>query len=251
MISANSAQIDHFWHNQVSRIENLHPKSHEFKGPHSLPLARIKKIMKLDEDGVKMISADAPVVLAKACEIFILELTLKAWTHTESSRRRTLQRNDVSKAVSQSEMCDFLIDIVPRDDSKTDTKVGSSVGNVGLGSSGDGSSAAITGGYGMMTQEQMEQYMAMQQRFMEMYQQAMTSPDAGGGAQMPNTTPQMMQYASQFQMPQMDAETAATYAQYYQQYYMQMAEAGAQMAQNSPQHNHASESNASSNEHLL
>ena len=103
----------------------------------------------------------------------------------------------------------------------------------------------------MMTQEQMEQYMAMQQRFMEMYQQAMTSPDAGGGAQMPNTTPQMMQYASQFQMPQMDAETAATYAQYYQQYYMQMAEAGAQMAQNSPQHNHASESNASSNEHLV
>ena len=57
-----------------------------------------------------MIFVDAPVLLAKACEIFILELTLRSWTHTEQSRRRTLQRNDVSKAVAQSDMMDFLID---------------------------------------------------------------------------------------------------------------------------------------------
>lgn len=55
-----------------------------------LPLARIKKIMKLDED-VKMISAEAPVLFAKAAEIFIYELTLRAWVHTEDNKRRTLQ----------------------------------------------------------------------------------------------------------------------------------------------------------------
>lgn len=55
-----------------------------------LPLARIKKIMKLDED-VKMISAEAPLLFAKAAEIFIHELTLRSWVHTEDNRRRTLQ----------------------------------------------------------------------------------------------------------------------------------------------------------------
>lgn len=55
-----------------------------------LPLARIKKIMKLDEE-VKMISAEAPVLFAKAAEIFIHELTLRAWSHTEDNKRRTLQ----------------------------------------------------------------------------------------------------------------------------------------------------------------
>ena len=56
----------------------------------ALPLARIKKIMKLDED-VKMISAEAPMLFAKAAEMFIHELTLRAWIHTEDNKRRTLQ----------------------------------------------------------------------------------------------------------------------------------------------------------------
>ena len=43
-----------------------------------LPVARIKKIMKTDED-VRMISIEAPVLFSKACEMFIMELTHKAW----------------------------------------------------------------------------------------------------------------------------------------------------------------------------
>lgn len=46
--------------------------------------------MKLDEE-VKMISAEAPVLFSKAAEIFITELTLRAWIHTEDNKRRTLQ----------------------------------------------------------------------------------------------------------------------------------------------------------------
>ncbi|CAH1286839.1 unnamed protein product [Chrysodeixis includens] len=83
----------------------------------ALPLARIKKIMKLDEE-VKMISAEAPVLFAKAAEIFIHELTLRAWSHTEDNKRRTLQRNDIAMAITKCDQFDFLIDIVPRHEVK-------------------------------------------------------------------------------------------------------------------------------------
>ncbi|KAJ3160144.1 hypothetical protein HDU86_000980 [Geranomyces michiganensis] len=82
---------------------------------HQLPLARVKKVMKADEDA-KMISAEAPMIFSKACEIFILELTMRAWIHTEEHKRRTLQRSDVATAISKSDQYDFLIDIVPREE---------------------------------------------------------------------------------------------------------------------------------------
>ena len=63
----------------------------EFK-QNNLPLARIKKIMKSDED-VSMIAAEAPVLFARACEMFIYELTCRAWhASTEETKRRTLHR---------------------------------------------------------------------------------------------------------------------------------------------------------------
>ncbi|XP_065183876.1 nuclear transcription factor Y subunit gamma-like [Sycon ciliatum] len=82
-----------------------------------LPLARIKKIMKQDDD-VKnqMISAEVPMLFSKAAEIFISELTLRSWIHTEENKRRTLQRNDIALAVGRYDQFDFLIDIVPRED---------------------------------------------------------------------------------------------------------------------------------------
>ncbi|KAI8095794.1 histone-fold-containing protein [Thamnidium elegans] len=86
----------------------------DFKN-HPLPLARIKKVMKTDQD-VKMISAEAPILFAKGCEIFITELTKRAWVHAEENKRRTLQRSDIATAISKTDMCDFLIDIVPREE---------------------------------------------------------------------------------------------------------------------------------------
>ena len=38
-----------------------------------------------------MIGSEAPVIVAKACEIFIQELTLRAWERTEDNKRRTMQ----------------------------------------------------------------------------------------------------------------------------------------------------------------
>merc|ERR1719400_1215805 len=77
--------------------------------------------MKLDDD-VKMISAEAPVLFAKAAEMFIHELTMRAWIHTEDNKRRTLQRNDIAMAITKYDQFDFLIDIVPRDDIKPTAK---------------------------------------------------------------------------------------------------------------------------------
>lgn len=51
-----------------------------------------------------------------SCEIFICEITRRAWLHAEENKRRTLQRSDVANAVSRSDQFDFLIDIVPREE---------------------------------------------------------------------------------------------------------------------------------------
>ncbi|XP_062870003.1 nuclear transcription factor Y subunit gamma isoform X2 [Trichomycterus rosablanca] len=106
--------LQSFWPRVMEEIRNLTQKDFRVQ---ELPLARIKKIMKLDED-VKMISAEAPVLFAKAAQIFITELTLRAWIHTEDNKRRTLQRNDIAMAITKFDQFDFLIDIVPRDDLK-------------------------------------------------------------------------------------------------------------------------------------
>ncbi|GIY67992.1 hypothetical protein CDAR_28081 [Caerostris darwini] len=114
--NGNEAQqvLDVFWDREMEEIRNLNQS--DFKSQ-ELPLARIKKIMKLDED-VKMISAEAPVLFAKAAELFITELSLRAWVHTEDNKRRTLQRNDIAMAITKFDQFDFLIDIVPREELK-------------------------------------------------------------------------------------------------------------------------------------
>eukprot|EP00116_Pleurobrachia_bachei_P003368 sb/3463630/ len=116
--SSTDAQqkLTSFWSTVNEEINSVQ----DFKNQ-DLPLARIKKIMKMDED-VKMISAEAPVLFAKAAEIFINELSLRAWIHTEDNKRRTLQRNDIGMAVAKYDQFDFLIDIVPRDELKPQQK---------------------------------------------------------------------------------------------------------------------------------
>lgn len=69
-----------------------------------------------------MISAEVPIIFAKACEIFVLELTLRSWMQTEENKRRTLQKNDVSAAIGKTDTFDFLIDIVPREETSKGIK---------------------------------------------------------------------------------------------------------------------------------
>uniref|UniRef100_A0A7R9XRB7 Transcription factor CBF/NF-Y/archaeal histone domain-containing protein n=1 Tax=Ostreococcus sp. 'lucimarinus' TaxID=242159 RepID=A0A7R9XRB7_9CHLO len=107
--AAQQAALRQFWREMMIEIQ----QTNDFKN-HLLPLARIKKIMKSDED-VRMISSEAPVLFAKACEMFVLELTTRAWAHAQENKRRTLQRSDVAAAITKTDIFDFLVDIVPRE----------------------------------------------------------------------------------------------------------------------------------------
>jgi nuclear transcription factor Y, gamma len=63
-----------------------------------------------------MISAEAPILFAKACEMFIIEMTHKAYYYASKNGRKTLQRNDIAAAITDAETYDFLLDIMPRDE---------------------------------------------------------------------------------------------------------------------------------------
>jgi histone H3/H4 len=101
--------IQAFWTNQKQELELLDDFKHT-----QLPLARIKKVMKSDED-VKnmMISQETPMIFNKVCELFILELTMRSWHETEEYKRKTLQKSDIQDAIPKSDIYDFLIDILP------------------------------------------------------------------------------------------------------------------------------------------
>jgi len=148
-----------YWQETINSIEH---EEHDFKN-HQLPLARIKKVMKTDEE-VRMISAEAPILFAKGCDIFITELTMRAWIHAEENKRRTLQRSDIAAALQKSDMFDFLIDIVPREE----------VINGGGGGGGSSSSKKSTSrqnsnpGYSQTDlQQQLLQQQLLQQHFMK------------------------------------------------------------------------------------
>lgn len=126
-----------YWQQTIHQLEN---ETHDYK-LHQLPLARIKKVMKADPD-VKMISAEAPILFAKGCDIFITELTMRAWIHAEENKRRTLQRSDIASALAKSDMFDFLIDIVPREEAASHTKRS---GNQGAGGGGVPPQSALSG----------------------------------------------------------------------------------------------------------
>jgi nuclear transcription factor Y gamma len=103
-----AAMLDRYWDVQNRAMEVLKiGTEQEFKNHNDLPLARIKRIMKSDED-VRMISAEAPVLFAKACELFILDLSIRSWGAAEKTKRRTLQKEDVEAAINNTDVFDFL-----------------------------------------------------------------------------------------------------------------------------------------------
>ncbi|KAG9094610.1 hypothetical protein FRC06_010644 [Ceratobasidium sp. 370] len=129
--------LRYFWQSQIATAEREDP---DFKHP-PLPLARIKKVMKSDPD-VKMISADAPILFSKACEIFISEVTARAYLVAEQHKRRTLAKADVARALSKSDQFDFLIDIVPREEgTKRSTRGGTGRSDAKPPTAGESSSA--------------------------------------------------------------------------------------------------------------
>ncbi|XP_039293831.1 nuclear transcription factor Y subunit gamma-like isoform X4 [Nilaparvata lugens] len=169
-LSEANQQLAVFWPKVTEEIRKIGQVRLDVK-TQALPLARIKRIMKLDDE-VKMISAEAPMLFSKAAELFIHELTLRAWVHTEDNKRRTLQRNDIAMAVTKYDQFDFLIDIVPRDEVKPPPR-----------HTGGGGGGAATETRTSMNPDQIHYYFQLAQQHQAALQQNTTT----------NSTPQTIQ----------------------------------------------------------
>ncbi|KAI9836679.1 MAG: hypothetical protein M1819_001315 [Sarea resinae] len=175
-----------YWQQTINSLET---DTHDYK-LHQLPLARIKKVMKADPE-VKMISAEAPILFAKGCDIFITELTMRAWIHAEENKRRTLQRSDIASALAKSDMFDFLIDIVPREEAAAHGK--RTTGQAGAPSGGPHASSNATAVPGQLPQQT---NVAQQQPSTHSQQQhPMGPPDYGALGQ--HAIPQDQEYRPQ------------------------------------------------------
>ncbi|KAL5342995.1 histone-fold-containing protein [Aspergillus crustosus] len=87
----------------------------EITGQSALPIARIKKIIQLDEDIVQC-SSNATFVIAMATELFIQYLTEQGHNvvKTERKPRKTIQYKDLATAVSRIDNLEFLADVIPK-----------------------------------------------------------------------------------------------------------------------------------------
>lgn len=109
--SKTKAIVESFWLRSLHKADT---ESWSYKDL-QLPLARIKRLMKVEEE-VKMVASEVPILFSKVAEMFIEELTLRAWINTEENKRRILQKNDLSAAARTSDIYDFLIFIIPRNE---------------------------------------------------------------------------------------------------------------------------------------
>ncbi|KAG4401924.1 hypothetical protein GLYMA_02G089650v4 [Glycine max] len=53
------------------------------------------------------------MLMSKACEIFIQELTFRAWMHAEKNNKSIVQPCDVAKVIMQTDTMNFLTEIIP------------------------------------------------------------------------------------------------------------------------------------------
>ncbi|KAL6719208.1 hypothetical protein ACLMJK_003445 [Lecanora helva] len=91
------------------------PLPEEITGQASLPLARVKKILSIDED-TKAVSNNASFVITVATEMFIRYLAEQALNvvKAEKKPRRNIQYKDLATAVARIDNLQFLEDIIPQ-----------------------------------------------------------------------------------------------------------------------------------------
>lgn len=104
-----------FWLERKRKMNDLKEEEMRTKSRNmSVPMARVKKIMRIDDDVRNfMIASDAPIFMAQAAEFFIEEMTAMGWQYVSEARRRILQKTDIATAVHQNDQFDFLIDFLP------------------------------------------------------------------------------------------------------------------------------------------
>uniref|UniRef100_A0A336MFI5 Chromatin accessibility complex protein 1 n=1 Tax=Culicoides sonorensis TaxID=179676 RepID=A0A336MFI5_CULSO len=95
---------------QVSGKSDLQSKDSK-DGLNHLPLARIRTIMKSAPDA-DMISQEALVVVCRAAEMFIQQLTKAA--KEKSTKQNLLEYKDLANVVGSDEKLEFLASIIPK-----------------------------------------------------------------------------------------------------------------------------------------
>lgn len=108
------AQLDNVQSNQSS-VCGIHvygvADKKDFKKHNDLPIARIKRIMKSDQD-VRMISAETPVIFARACEMFIMDITIRSTQYAEyDNERLVLTKKSILDTIKNTDIFDFLMEI--------------------------------------------------------------------------------------------------------------------------------------------
>ena len=93
-------------------------------GIDELPLARIKRIMKMEscDPAPRQISADVLPLMAYAGKLFVGLVTTLAWQNTLYEGRNTLQYKDIKAAILSSKIFDYQIDVIDAFDSELAAK---------------------------------------------------------------------------------------------------------------------------------
>ncbi|CAO2141324.1 unnamed protein product [Urochloa humidicola] len=102
-------ELDEFWKKTLEDIENTSNLN-----DHILPVSYVAKIIR-DNQGSFMMSSETPPCVTKVLEIFIQELTVRAWMCAKShDRSSTILESDIYEAINSSESHAFLKDLLQR-----------------------------------------------------------------------------------------------------------------------------------------
>ncbi|RVD84965.1 uncharacterized protein DFL_003301 [Arthrobotrys flagrans] len=90
-------------------------KREDWDGTSYLPLARVRKIIKLDDD-IDACTPAAAFLISIAAEEFIWHISEQAhkMTKVEKKPRKNIQYKDLANAVARIDNLEFLADVIPR-----------------------------------------------------------------------------------------------------------------------------------------
>ncbi|KAL6893964.1 hypothetical protein ACP4OV_008062 [Aristida adscensionis] len=97
-----------FWMRRQQEIE----ETMDFN-EHVLPLAPLAEVFPATHDGMVM-SPDTPLFLAKMCELFVQELSVRAWNCAMFHDRDTILDSDIIEGIAATESYHFLNDVLHR-----------------------------------------------------------------------------------------------------------------------------------------
>lgn len=58
---------------------------------------------------LQSVSPEVRIILSKACELFVTDLTLRSWVNTEEGKRKYMIHDDLKKSVYENDNFDFLM----------------------------------------------------------------------------------------------------------------------------------------------